>query len=140
MELSFDTLVLKDLVSTLRPQIGSLLQENTPLRIKGYNLRFRLNQNNTNSHKPPSSDGLMQMFSLTKNPTRKGSVRNSHKGKTLEVVTKLDAVERVRCSKILKTMSCFVANSLLQSCVNSKNVFQNMINAFDGENMVFQAG
>ena len=51
MELSNDITILKDLVVKLLARIEVLEAENTELR-------FRLNQNSSNSHKPPSTDGL----------------------------------------------------------------------------------
>lgn len=92
MELSNDILVLKDLVMALLAKVEALESENAALRAEVAALRSRLNLNSKNSHKPPSSDGLSKKPGLPKGPPKKSGGQFGHKGKTLKMVDKPDAV------------------------------------------------
>lgn len=92
MELSNDISVLKDLVMALLTKVEALESENAALRAENADLRSRLNMNSKNSHKPPSSDGLAKKPGLPKGPPKQSGGQFGHKGKTLKMVAKPDAV------------------------------------------------
>jgi transposase len=92
MELSNDISVLKDLVMALLAKVEALESENAALRAENTDLRSRLNLNSKNSHKPPSSDGLSKKPGLPKGPPKKSGGQFGHKGKTLKMVDRPDAV------------------------------------------------
>mgnify|MGYP000914586827 FL=1 len=92
MELSNDILVLKDLVIVLFGKVETLESENAALRAEVLDLRSRLNLNSSNSHKPPSSDGLKKKPGLPGNPAKKSGAQVGHKGKTLDMVANPDVI------------------------------------------------
>jgi transposase len=92
MELSNDISVLKGLVIALLGKVESLESENAALRAEVADLRSRLNLNSKNSHKPPSSDGLSKKPGLPKGPAKKSGGQFGHKGNTLKMVDRPDAV------------------------------------------------
>jgi transposase len=89
---------LRDLIGALRREIEVLRADNAALREEVAELRRQLDQNSSNSSKPPSSDGLK------KPPRVAGSTRGKsgktsggqagHAGGTLKQVAKPDVVER----------------------------------------------
>lgn len=117
------------------------------LREKVKELEYRLTQNSSNSHRPPSSDGLRKTPVKSIKPAfpRKGNKKQGgqvgHKGKTLEMVTEPDKLIRhvpLRCDcghslvsepkSILEKRQVFdlpepkleVTEHQLQSCACSK--------------------
>lgn len=92
MELSDDIKVLKGLVIGLMKRVEELESKNAALVGENTDLRARLNQNSTNSHKPPSSDGLSKKPALPKGPAKKSGGQFGHVGKTLKMVERPDRV------------------------------------------------
>jgi transposase len=87
-----DLRLLKDLVLTLLKRIDDLVSENAALKTENAELRSRLNQNSSNSHKPPSSDGLKKKPALPQTRGKKTGGQYGHKGKTLEMVSNPDTI------------------------------------------------
>lgn len=110
MELSNDISVLKDLVVVLLTKVEALESENASLRAEVADLRSRLKLNSKNSHMPPSSDGLSKKPGLPQGPPKKSGGQFGHKGKTLKMVDRPDAVVVHHvpfcpcCSKVFSTV------------------------------------
>ena len=110
MELSYDIRELKKLVfslieevSSLKSQVASLEKENTELKqeisllkIENSELKARLNQNSSNSSKPPSSDFFNRKPAFSKVSKRKKGGQPGHKGNTLNQIDNPDKTVECR--------------------------------------------
>lgn len=90
--MSSDINVLTDLVGKLLNRVAVLESENAALKSENAELLARLNQNSSNSHKPPSSDGLKKKPALPQSKGKKTGGQFGHKGKTLEMVPNPDQI------------------------------------------------
>ena len=89
---------IRDLIDALGREIEVLRAENAALRHQVADLRRQLDQNSSNSSKPPSSDGLKKPPRIA-GSTRGKSGKTSggqagHAGDTLQQVAKPDVIER----------------------------------------------
>jgi transposase len=85
--------------AALRAANAGLLAENAALTLNQKRLesevaalRHRLGLDSTNSHKPPSSDGLKKAPAFSKPSGQKAGGQEGHQGKTLSLVSTPDAV------------------------------------------------
>lgn len=83
---------LYGLLQTLIERIEALEQDNARFREENIQLRARLNQNSTNSHKPPSSDGLGKraIKNNRKKTQKRPGAQPGHAGTTLQAVAHPD--------------------------------------------------
>lgn len=90
-----------------QPQLGALLAplfeliEQQAQRIQALEdevaaLRIQLQQNSTNSHKPPSSDGYRKAPALPKAKGAKHGGQPGHQGQTLKMVQQPDQIDHAR--------------------------------------------
>ncbi len=94
---------LKSEVAVLKSQVASLENENTALRIENAALRIenaelkaRLNQNSSNSSKPPSSDFFNRKPAFPKTSNGKKGGQPGHKGDTLKQIENPDKIIECR--------------------------------------------
>ena len=92
MEIPNDILLLQDLVVKLLSRLDDLEAENIALKLENADLRSRLNQNSTNSNKPPSSDGLSKKPAFLQTSGKKSGGQPGHQGKTLTMVCNPDQI------------------------------------------------
>ena len=91
-------------IATCHLLIKVLLEQNQELAKRIAELESRLDQNSSNSNRPPSSDGLKKRIVKPAFPIKKGKKRGGqegHKGKTLEFVSAPDHLMNhapARCS------------------------------------------
>lgn len=86
-------LTLLSLVKTQSKQIAILTEENAFLKARIKELEGRLNQNSSNSSKPPSSDGFKKRIAnLRKQSGKKPGGQQGHSGKTLEMSSVPDEI------------------------------------------------
>lgn len=83
---------IKATINSLIEQIRALEAENTALRAKIEELEKRQKLNSSNSHKPPSTDGLSKKPGLPKEAAKKSGGQVGHKGNTLKMVQEADKV------------------------------------------------
>jgi transposase len=85
-------------LSLLRAENAGLGQENAALKQQIADLRRQLDENSSNSGKPPSSDGLKKpprvLKSLRGRSGKKSGGQAGHKGDTLRPTDKPDRIER----------------------------------------------
>lgn len=83
-------------IAQLKALIADLQQQNEQLRAENAELRARLIKNSTNSHKPPSSDGLAKkpaiQPALPKQTGKKQGGQVGHKGDTLQMTQTPDQI------------------------------------------------
>jgi transposase len=79
-------------IEKLKKENAQLRSENEQLRLENTELRSRLNQNSSNSSKPPSSDGLAKKPAFPKTVKGKKGGKPGHKGKTLQMVATPDLI------------------------------------------------
>jgi transposase len=85
--------ILLALVKKQSEEITYLKEENSQLKIRIKELEGRLNQNSSNSSKPPSSDGFKKrIVNLRKQSGKKPGGQPGHKGSTLQMVSTPDEV------------------------------------------------
>ena len=87
---------LKSEVAVLRSQVASLEKENAELRIENSELKARLNQNSSNSSKPPSSDFYNRKPAFPKISNGKKGGQMGHKGDTLKQIENPDKIIECR--------------------------------------------
>ena len=73
----------------------AVLQELASLRAEVKELRARLNQNSTNSSKPPSTDGFNRNRSLRTKTGKKSGGQPGHEGNKLEMISHPDKIVRL---------------------------------------------
>lgn len=83
---------IKATINSLIEQIRALEAENMALRAKIEELEKRQKLNSSNSHKPPSTDGLSKKPGLPKEAAKKSGGQVGHKGNTLKMVQEADKV------------------------------------------------
>ncbi len=85
--------ILLELVKNQSEEIAYLKEEDTYLKARIKELEGRLNQNSSNSSKPPSSDGFKKrIVNLRKQSGKKPGGQPGHKGSTLQMVSTPDEV------------------------------------------------
>lgn len=85
--------ILLALVKKQSEEITYLKEENTQLKARIKELEGRLNQNSSNSSKPPSSDGFKKKIAnLRKSSGKKPGGQRGHQGNTLEMISDPDEV------------------------------------------------
>lgn len=80
-------------------------------------LRAQLQQNSTNSHKPPASDGLRKAPALPKAQGGKRGGQPGHQGQTLKMVQQPDLIDHARptgCSRCGAALEAVVAEHTLR--------------------------
>ena len=122
MELSNDISQFKDLVLILLNRIDDLVTENALLKSENADLRSRLNQNRSNSHKPPSSDGLSKKPAIAQTQGKKTGGQIGHKGKTLEMVSNPDTIIVHHAPFCICCSKAFTASDVTQ-IVQKRQVF-----------------
>ena len=109
---------LKTEVATLKSQVASLEKENAALRkentelkqenillkIEISELKARLNQNSSNSSKPPSSDYFNRKPAFPKTSVGKKGGQSGHKGDTLKQIENPDKIVECRSEQTLKQL------------------------------------
>lgn len=130
---------LKAEVSTLKSQVASLEKENAALRkenaelkqenillkIEISELKARLNQNSSNSSKPPSSDYFNRKPAFSKTSVGKKGGQSGHKGDTLKQIENPDKIvepRRAHASNVVRINVNVVTHSIAQSYLLLKNV------------------
>lgn len=108
-ELLSEVALLRVANANLRAESALLKAENAELRVANADLKRRLGLNSRNSHKPPSSDGLLKKRRELKRGLPKGVLKakggqKGHEGKTLEQRSEPDelvlhAPEQCSCCK-----------------------------------------
>lgn len=100
MSLSQNISELQSIVKDLLKRIDYLEQSNSDLRLEVKQLRSDnkelkacLNSNSSNSHRPPSSDGLKKKPALPKKKNKKQGGQKGHTGKTLKMVSAPDKIK-----------------------------------------------
>lgn len=95
-ELPFSEANFRMLLALLKKQseqITHLQEENTQLKVRIKELEGRLNQNSSNSSKPPSSDSFKKRIAnLRKQSGKRRGGQPGHKGDTLQIVSEPDEV------------------------------------------------
>jgi transposase len=102
VEETTDISELKALIFSLLAEVESLKARVNELEAENAQLRTRLAQNSTNSHKPPASDGYAKKPrikpALPKQPGKKVGGQPGHPGKTLHMVEQPDLVHTHRAT------------------------------------------
>ena len=98
-------------IAQLKALITDLHQQNQQLRAKITELEARLTQNSSNSHRPPSWDGLAKkpaiQPALPKDKTKKHGGQPGHRGDTLRMIPTPDhlithqAITCIECGRLL---------------------------------------
>jgi transposase len=93
---SIDTQILETASPEIKSLVLFLLDKISQLERENAELRSRLNQNSSNSSRPPSSDGYKKIIKNTiKEGTKSQGGQTGHKGKTLQQVECPDEI--VKC-------------------------------------------
>ena len=85
--------------AALRKENAELKQENILLKIEISELKARLNQNSSNSSKPPSSDYFNRKPAFSKTSVGKKGGQSGHKGDTLKQIENPDKIVECRPDK-----------------------------------------
>jgi len=124
---SKDILELQSLVKDLLNRITELESANKSLQSKvesleleNKELKFCLNSNSKNSHRPPSSEGLKKKPALPKKKKGKQGGQKGHTGKTLQMVETPDKVQP--CYPSVCQCGCDLAETTKQ-LENTRQVF-----------------
>lgn len=114
MELPDDIKELQQLVKALLSEITSLKLEVAILQAENAELKARLNQNSSNSSKPPSSDYFNRKPAFSKTSAGKKGGQSGHKGDTLKQIENPDKIVECRpnkceCGHTFNSAELFVA-------------------------------
>jgi transposase len=110
-------------VSELKIENAELKIENAELKIENAELKSRLNQNSSNSSRPPSSDSYRKIIKNGyKEPTKPQGGQRGHTGNTLKQVETPDEI--IKCSP--KTCNCGH-----EFCGNEEKVNQTIRQVFE---------
>lgn len=90
--LKAENLDLKQENASFKIEISALKQENAALKQQNTALEARLQQNSSNSHKPPSSDGYKKQPALPKAKSKSSGGQKGHQGHSLQMVEAADVV------------------------------------------------
>lgn len=96
MELPEDIKELQQLVKALLNEITSLKIEIAMLKTENSELKARLNQNSSNSSKPPSSDYFNRKPAFPKTSVGKKGGQSGYKGDTLKQIKNPDKIVEPR--------------------------------------------
>jgi len=111
--------------AVLRKENAELKQENILLKIEISELKARLNQNSSNSSKPPSSDYFNRKPAFSKTSVGKKGGQSGHKGDTLKQIENPDKIvepRRAHASNVVRINVNVVTHSIAQSYLLLKNV------------------
>lgn len=111
--------------AALRKENAELKQENILLKIEISELKARLNQNSSNSSKPPSSDYFNRKPAFSKTSVGKKGGQSGHKGDTLKQIENPDKIvepRRAHASNVVQINVNVVTHSIAQSYLLLKNV------------------
>ncbi len=111
--------------AALRKENAELKQENILLKIEISELKARLNQNSSNSSKPPSSDYFNRKPAFSKTSVGKKGGQSGHKGDTLKQIENPDKIvepRRAHASNVVRINVNVVTHSIAQSYLLLKNV------------------
>lgn len=114
MELPEDIKELQQLVKALLNEITSLKIEIAMLKTENSELKARLNQNSSNSSKPPSSDYFNRKPAFPKTSVGKKGGQPGHKGDTLKQIDNPDKIvecrpDKCECGHTFNIADLFVA-------------------------------
>ena len=93
MSLRTDIDRMQDLVKLLMSQLSALEKEVMTLRSENALLKSHWAQSSTNSHRPPSSDGLTKKPAFARPKGGKTGGQKGHSGKNLKMVITPDVIE-----------------------------------------------
>ena len=125
MELPDDIKELQHLVKALLNDITSLKIEIAMLKTENSELKARLNQNSSNSSKPPSSDYFNRKPAFSKTSVGKKGGQPGHKGDTLKQIENPDEIvepRRAHASNVVRINVNVVTHSIAQIYLLPKNV------------------
>lgn len=125
MELPDDIKELQHLVKALLNDITSLKIEIAMLKTENSELKARLNQNSSNSSKPPSSDYFNRKPAFSKTSVGKKGGQSGHKGDTLKQIENPDKIvepRRAHASNVVQINVNVVTHSIAQSYLLPKDV------------------
>ena len=111
--------------AALRKENAELKQENILLKIEISELKARLNQNSSNSSKPPSSDYFNRKPAFSKTSVGKKGGQSGHKGDTLKQIENPDKIvepRRAHASNVVRINVNVVTHSIAQIYLLPKNV------------------
>ena len=90
LSLKLDSVMLR--LTRVETENTELRAENVLLRSENAFLKSQIGQNSTNSHKPPSSDGLTKQPAIPRKVGGKTGGQEGHNGGTLKMVSKIDDI------------------------------------------------
>jgi len=125
LELPDDIKELQHLVKALLNDITSLKIEIAMLKTENSELKARLNQNSSNSSKPPSSDYFNRKPAFSKTSVGKKGGQPGHKGDTLKQIENPDEIvepRRAHASNVVRINVNVVTHSIAQSYLLPKDV------------------
>jgi len=125
LELPDDIKELQHLVKALLNDITSLKIEIAMLKTENSELKARLNQNSSNSSKPPSSDYFNRKPAFSKTSVGKKGGQPGHKGDTLKQIENPDEIvepRRAHASNVVRINVNVVTHSIAQIYLLPKNV------------------
>ena len=111
--------------AALRKENAELKQENILLKIEISELKARLNQNSSNSSKPPSSDYFNRKPAFPKTSVGKKGGQSGHKGDTLKQIENPDKIvepRRAHASNVVQINVNVVTHSISQIYLLPKDV------------------
>jgi len=125
LELPEDIKELQQLVKALLNEITSLKIEIAMLKTENSELKARLNQNSSNSSKPPSSDYFNRKPAFPKTSVGKKGGQSGHKGDTLKQIKNPDKIvepRRAHASNVVQINVNVVTHSISQIYLLPKDV------------------
>ena len=90
LNLKLDSVMIR--LTRVETENTELRAENVLLRSENALLKSQIGQNSTNSHKPPSSDGLTKQPAIPRKVGGKTGGQEGHGGQTLKMVSKIDDI------------------------------------------------